>query len=436
MKNEDPEAAYREAAEYIDRQFVSFRTAGRTAYHEGLQTMERMCQAMGDPQRRFAAVHVAGTNGKGSVCHMLAAALRAAGCRTGLYTSPHMHDMRERIRIDGVPIAGDDVAAFVSRYRGVMEREGLSYFEMTTAMAFDCFARHEVDVAVIETGLGGRLDATNVITPVLSIITNIGLDHTDILGDTLAAVAGEKAGIIKPGVPVLIGESHPETMPVFEARAAVCGSNLTAADRKREFLSRETTDFGQRLTFRRLPDGQPETFDTDLAGAYQSKNMATVLCAVDILNRDAGFRIDDRALCEGLRTAAATTGFTGRWQILSRRPTVIADGGHNVHGFSQSLNQLKTERRDRLRIVIGMAADKDIDGVLSLLPADADYYFTAADTPRALAAGRLAELAAAHSLHGTVCASPAEALAQARRASSPDDLIFVCGSLYLVSEIV
>lgn len=428
---------YNEALRYIDDRFVSFQTVGRTAYRGGLEAIASMCRRMGDPQRRYPTLHIAGTNGKGSVAHMLAATLQAAGYRTGLYTSPHLHDFRERIRIDGTPISEEGVCNFLDRHAQDMEAEGLSYFEMTTAMAFDWFARNEVDVAVIETGLGGRLDATNIITPRLSIITNIGLDHCDLLGDTIARIAGEKAGIIKPSVPVLIGETHPESRPVFVARAAETNSPILFADTRYACTAKTTCDDCARYTLRNLADDTETDYEVDLSGDYQQKNLITVRAAIDLLRQYAPtLAVSNEALHTGLRHAAATTGLRGRWQIIGHEPLTVADGGHNPAGLTETMRQLAACRCNRLYMVIGFAADKDLDHILDLLPQKAYYLFTQADSPRALPAAQLAELAARHGLHGETAPSAEAALQRARELATPQDMIFVGGSFYLIANLV
>lgn len=290
---------YQEALDFLNGNFVSFQTAGRTAYKGGLEAITGMCRAMGDPQRDYLSIHIAGTNGKGSVAHMLASVLQAAGYRTGLYTSPHLHDFRERIRVDGEMIPQEKVAAFLDRYGKEMTERGLSYFEMTTAMAFHRFSEAGVEVAVVETGLGGRLDATNVLQPILSIITNIGLDHSDILGPTVAHIAAEKAGIIKPGIPVLVGETDPESAPVFTARAAECGSPLVFADRTYECTGSTLRPPLQYCTLRRIGDGATRTIAIDLLGEYQRKNLVTVRTAVSLLRHRTQLDISRRAMLDG-----------------------------------------------------------------------------------------------------------------------------------------
>lgn len=427
---------YSEAQDFLNENFISFQTAGRAAYKEGLEAITQMCRLMGDPQRHYMTIHIAGTNGKGSVAHMLASILQSAGYRTGLYTSPHLHDFRERIRIDGVPVAWERVAAFLGEYGIQMKETGLSYFEMTTAMAFKCFSESSVEVAVVETGLGGRLDATNVVTPHLSIVTNIGLDHCSILGDTIEKIAEEKAGIIKRGVPVVIGQSHPQSDSVFTARARQCGSPIVFADRTYECIERSVHFPRQRCTLRRLRDGRTQELDLDLMGSFQQKNLITVRTAVSTLRHSTPLNISTRALLDGLRNAAESTGLQGRWQILSREPLTVADGGHNIHGMTEVVTQLKSESYEKLIMVIGFASDKDTGSILRALPQDAHYIFTQADSPRALQAAELARKASVYGLAGEVEERPADALSRARALASPRDMIFIGGSIYMISEIL
>ena len=427
---------YQEALDFLNGHFVSFQTAGRTAYKGGLEAITGMCRAMGDPQRDYLSIHIAGTNGKGSVAHMLASVLQAAGYRTGLYTSPHLHDFRERIRVDGEMIPQEKVAAFLDRYGKEMTERGLSYFEMTTAMAFHRFSEAGVEVAVVETGLGGRLDATNVLQPILSIITNIGLDHSDILGPTVAHIAAEKAGIIKPGIPVLVGETDPESAPVFTARAAECGSPLVFADRTYECTGSTLRPPLQYCTLRRIGDGATRTIAIDLLGEYQRKNLVTVRTAVSLLRHRTQLDISRRAMLDGCRNAMATTGLSGRWQVLAETPLTVADGGHNPHGMTEIVRQLNAGGYERLYMVLGFSADKELDDILPLLPGAAYYLFTQAASPRALPAAELAAKAERYGLHGETLPEAAAALARARALASPHDMIFIGGSFYLIGEII
>lgn len=427
---------YREALEFLDGNFVSFQTAGRTAYRGGLDAIAAMCRAMGDPQRDYMTIHIAGTNGKGSVAHILASVLQAAGYRTGLYTSPHLHDFRERIRVNGKKIPEEGVAGFMTAYGRTMTELGLSYFEMTTAMAFKWFAETDTEVAVIETGLGGRLDATNVIIPALSVITNIGIDHSDILGPTIARIATEKAGIIKKDVPVVVGETHPESAPVFIAHAAACGAPLTFADQTYACTESKLCPPLQYFTLRRIRDGFTQTIGLDLLGAYQRKNLITARTAVSLLRRCTPLAISTRALLDGCRRAAASTGLAGRWQVLSQAPLTVADGGHNPLGMTEIARQLQAGGYERLYMVLGFSADKELEAILPLLPAEAHYIFTQADSPRALPVAELAALGARYGLHGETAPDAKAALERARSLASPRDMIFVGGSFYIVGEIV
>lgn len=427
---------YSEAASFLNENFVSFQTAGRSAYRGGLETITAMCRAMGDPQRDYLTIHIAGTNGKGSVAHILASVLQAAGYRTGLYTSPHLHDFRERIRVDGEPIPQKGVAGFFTDYGEKMKEAGLSYFEMTTAMAFKWFSKSGVEVAVIETGLGGRLDATNVITPVLGIITNIGPEHRDILGDTPEKIAAEKAGIIKKGVPVLIGRTDPGSSEVFTARAAESDAPLIFAGNTYECTGKALNPSCQRFTIRRLCDGRTQEIDLDLLGAYQQENLITARAAISLLRHKTQLNISTRAMLAGCRNVVRTTGLSGRWQVISNAPLTVADGGHNPHAIMQIARQLESQDYDKLYMVVGFAADKEMNEILPLLPEKAHYIFTQADSPRALPAEKLAIMAASHGLKGITVKDAAPALEKARTMASNRDMIFIGGSFYLVSEII
>jgi dihydrofolate synthase/folylpolyglutamate synthase len=370
---------YAEAIDFLFNSLPVWERAGAGAYKPGIERIAAFVAALGLETKHNEAdacfsrkplfVHVAGTNGKGSVSHMLAAVLQKAGYRTGLFTSPHLVDFRERIRVDGEMIPESAVTEFTELYRDEMVASELTFFEMTTAMGLWWFSRAGCDIAVIETGLGGRLDSTNIITPRVSVITNVALEHTQYLGHTIAAIAAEKAGIIKAGGPVVIGETDPESAPVVRARAAQLGSEIVFADKKHFQFS--------------IPD-----FQLDLGGEYQQKNLATVLAAVDILRR--GLTIPYDALREGLAHAAEITGLRGRWQVVGRAPLVVLDTAHNAHGIAGVARQIARQPREKLYMVMGFAADKDLDAILPLLPADAHYILTRADTPRAMTAEELA----------------------------------------------
>jgi dihydrofolate synthase/folylpolyglutamate synthase len=425
---------YSETINYLYSAAPMFQQIGSAAYKEGLENTLRIDAYLQHPHRRYATIHVAGTNGKGSVSHLLASVLQEAGYKVGLYTSPHLVDFRERIRINGQMIDEAYVVDFVAQHRAFMESLQPSFFEWTTAMAFAAFADREVDIAVIEVGLGGRLDCTNIITPLISIITNISLDHTKLLGDTPTAIAREKAGIIKPETPVVIGEATDEVKAVFE-------EVRTARWQGREWVYAQETN--PIRSARLLPSGYweletdqyPELID-ELGGLAQEKNAATVLCAIRILNHlpDARFRIPPKAVYRGFRYVVENTGLLGRWQVVQQRPKIVLDTGHNLGGIAYIVRQLQSEHYRHLHIVFGMVNDKDIRGVLALLPTTAVYYFTQAAIPRALDARQLAAQAAEFGLHGEAYPSVAAALDAACQAADAADFIFVGGSTFVVAE--
>lgn len=429
---------YLETVEYLFATTPSFQAVGADAYKPGLERVTEFCRVLGNPQNDYLTIHVAGTNGKGSTSHMLASILQKAGYRVGLFTSPHLRDFRERMRVDGQMISERRVVEFVEREKERMKSLGLSFFEITTAMAFKFFAESEVEVAVIETGLGGRLDATNIIKPILSVVTNIGLDHTDLLGSTLAQVAREKAGIIKPGVPIILGEASEEYNEVFEQRAGELSAPLVYAERECRLSEGEPTERGQRFAMERCRDGHRFDVEIDLGGEYQCHNVITVAVAADILDRHTPITIGRRAFLDGMAQAAASTSLAGRWQRLCERPFTVCDTGHNAHGMKYVAQQLGalTERHPRLFCVIGFARDKQIDDVLRMLPTKAHYIFTQASTPRALEAERLFDMGTSAGLSGEVQPSVEAALARVREIATADDAIFIGGSNYVVAEIV
>ncbi|WP_246073596.1 bifunctional folylpolyglutamate synthase/dihydrofolate synthase [Dinghuibacter silviterrae] len=407
---------------------------GAAAYKGDLGNTIALCDILENPENRFKSIHIAGTNGKGSVSHMLAAILQCAGYRTGLYTSPHLHDFRERIKVDGKEITEDFVVDFVSHIQPHIDTIDPSFFEITVAMAFDYFANQEVDIAVIETGLGGRLDSTNVILPELSVITNIGYDHMHILGDTLEKIAAEKAGIIKRDIPVVIGEFREVTGPLFVRKAREKHAPIMFADRERSATnwSFEGQDMKIEVTIRHTDI--KDYYTLDLAGLYQTKNLLTVLQAVQQL-REKGWNIKDSALREGLAKTRALTGLHGRWERLHQHPTVIADVAHNEDGIRELIRQIEVTTFHQLHIVIGMVKDKDIRSVLHLLPQDAHYYFTQADIPRALPKEDLWAAAEDAGLQGKAYEDVNTALQEALGHAHKDDLILVCGSVFVVGEI-
>jgi dihydrofolate synthase/folylpolyglutamate synthase len=427
---------YRQTIEYLYAQLPMYSRIGAAAYKEDLHNTIALCNAIDDPQTKFKSIHVAGTNGKGSTSHMLAAMLQQAGYKTGLYTSPHLKDFRERIKINGEMINRDFVVEFVERTKTISEQIQPSFFELTVAMAFDYFEKEKVDIAVIETGLGGRLDSTNIITPILSIITNIGYDHMDILGDTLEKIAAEKAGIIKTGVPVVIGEYLPETKNIFIEKAEQCNAPIYFAQDEyavsnihytMQLLSCDVTSTEHNIT---------EIFELDLNGLYQTKNIRTVLCAEGILMQQ-GFAIKNEDEKAALKNVKKLTGLYGRWDVISSNPTIVLDVAHNEDGIKQLLQQLSIvhQTSHNVHFVMGMVKDKDISKVLSLLPKNAQYYFTNAHIERALAYKELQEKANAFDLHGESFDEVNEAIKAAKNKAATDDIIIVCGSVFLVAEV-
>jgi dihydrofolate synthase/folylpolyglutamate synthase len=422
---------YQETLKYLFGQLPMYQRTGRAAYKADLSNTLALDKYFGHPHRKFRTIHVAGTNGKGSVSHMLASVLQSAGYRTGLYTSPHLTDFRERIKIDGHMIPEADVVHFVDQHSGVLERVSPSFFEMTVIMAFDYFARKEVDVAVVEVGLGGRLDSTNIITPDLSVITNIGLDHTMFLGDTLAAIAGEKAGIIKPGVPVVIGRFQEEIAAVFREKALKERTSLFFSSEMVKMKGCEVQESQQRII---LESGLGEnTYNLPLLGNYQQENLRTVVAALNLMSR-AWYELPVDAIMGGIENVIKNTGLAGRWQKLSDSPLVVCDAGHNVDGISKVVKQLEASGRENIHIVWGMVDDKDVTGVLSILPKTARYYFTKAAIPRAMDEKALQEAAESYGLRGEACGDVRSAIESAKKNASDNDLIFIGGSTFVVAE--
>ena len=405
---------YSETITYLYQRTPLFQQVGAGAYKEGLTNSLLLDEHLGHPHRLFRSIHVAGTNGKGSCSHTLAAILQSAGYRVGLYTSPHLVDFRERIRVNGVPVSEQYVVDFVERERSFFEPLHPSFFELTTAMAFRYFADCHVDVAVVEVGLGGRLDCTNLISPDLSVITNISFDHTQFLGHTLAAIAREKAGIIKPHTPVVVGEVLPETRSVFEQQAQAMEAPLYFAEE-------------QSLLYADV--------EMELKGCYQQKNRATVLTAIPLLQQ-AGYRVGEAEVRRGFAQVVELTGLQGRWQQLQDAPRMVCDTGHNVGGIRYVAEQLKSQHCRTLRMVMGMVNDKDIRGVLALLPRQAVYYFTQASVKRALPVEEFARLAMEAGLQGSCYPDVASAVRAAQKESLPEDFIFVGGSSYIVADLL
>jgi dihydrofolate synthase/folylpolyglutamate synthase len=425
---------YAETLEYLFSKLPMYSRIGAAAYKTDLHNTIALLEHIGNPHQSIRTIHIAGTNGKGSVSHMLAAILQAAGYKTGLYTSPHLKDFRERIRIDGTMIPEHTVIDFTESIRPAIEEIEPSFFELTVAMAFDHFAKAQVDIAVIETGLGGRLDSTNVINPELSIITNIGWDHMNLLGDTLGKIAFEKAGIIKKNTPVVVGEQIPETMPVFLDKAQNMQAPLTWSGTNYRIQSHR--QHSNRLIAEVIETGSIHTspYSLDLTGIYQLKNLLTVLESVNILQA-AGWNISDHALRSALDNVKTITGFSGRWEVLQNDPMLVLDVAHNTHGLAQVLEQLRLTPHKKLHIVLGMVNDKQIDDVLRMLPTSANYYFTQASIPRALPSHLLKEQAMAVGLEGLEYRDVNNAIEEALKRADPNDLILVTGSIFLVGEV-
>nr|WP_317192003.1 folylpolyglutamate synthase/dihydrofolate synthase family protein [Salegentibacter maritimus] len=404
--------AYTKTVEWMFQQLPMFQRVGAQAFKKDLSRTIKLDEYLGNPHKNFKSVHIAGTNGKGSTSHMLASILQEAGYKVGLYTSPHLKDFRERIKVNGKFIPKKNVVGFVEGHRDFLTENNLSFFEMTVGMAFDYFSKTKVDIAIIEVGLGGRLDSTNIITPEVSVITNIGLDHTAFLGDTIAEIAKEKAGIIKDNVPVIIGETQKETTRVFKEEALKHKSEIY---------------FAQDLKL--------ENYDTDLKGGYQNKNMKTAVAAIKAL-REKGWEIPEECLKNGLNSVKLHTSLQGRWDILREKPRVICDTAHNAEGLSLVFKQLKNEKFQHLHIVLGVVNDKDLEKILPLFPKAALYYFSKPAVPRGLDAEILQQKAADFGLEGSLFGSISEAYDAALDAALDQDLVFIGGSTFSVAEII
>lgn len=427
---------YAETIDFLFTQLPMYQRIGKAAYKANLDNTLALDEYFGHPHTKFKSIHVAGTNGKGSTSHILASVLMQAGYKVGLYTSPHLRTFRERIRINGEMISENAVVDFVAKNKPIFDKIKPSFFEMTVAMAFDYFAKQNIDVAVIEVGLGGRLDSTNIITPEVSIITNIALDHIELLGDTLTRIAGEKAGIIKPHIPVVVSQKQPEVADVFIEKSNKVDAPLTFAWQKYTPVARkidETT--GHQIISTQSSNGETHNWEIDLLGCYQQHNLPGVLTAVDIL-KERGFKISSENISEGIKTVQQATGLMGRWQKLGSNPDIYCDTGHNVDGITQTMKQIQSMKFNKLHIVIGMVSDKNIDGVLDLLPQNATYYFTKASIPRALDEKILQEKAHQFNLIGNTYSTVQEAFTAAQTDAGHNDLIYVGGSTFVVAEVV
>ena len=424
---------YDETVQYLFNCAPPFQQVGGAAYKEGLSTTIALDDHLGNPHRKFPTIHIAGTNGKGSTSHTLAAILQECGYKVGLYTSPHLVDFRERIKVNGEVASEEYVIRFVQEHRAFFEPLSPSFFELTTAMAFSYFAEQQVDVAIIEVGLGGRLDCTNIITPKLSVITNISFDHTQFLGSTLAEIAGEKAGIMKQGVPVVIGETTPETKMVFSEKATSVGAPLTFAEEEALLLSATPLPNGG-FAYDTATHG---VIEGELGGDYQKKNTNTLLSVISRL-KECGFVINGDAVRKGFTNVCSTTGFMGRWQTVGTSPRIVCDAGHNTGGIKYIVEQLEREskRHTTLRIVFGMVNDKDITAVLAMMPTNAIYYFTQAGIKRAMSANELMEKALPYGLKGRCYPTVQDALQAAKGDSAISDFIFVGGSCFIVADLL
>lgn len=425
---------YQQTIDYLFHRLPMFSRLGAAAFKADLTNTIRLCEAVGNPQLKFKSIHIAGTNGKGSVSHMLAAILQTAGYKTGLYTSPHLKDFRERIKVNGEMVKEAFIIDFTERIKPLIEEIEPSFFEITVAMAFAWFAQQKVDIAVVEVGLGGRLDSTNIITPELSVITNIGYDHMNMLGNTLEEIAGEKAGIIKKGIPVVIGEALPETKLVFLQKAKEADSIIQFANEKRWVTDWKQEEHALVVTVADNHTDERKNYKLDLTGLYQLKNIVTVLESAHTLIRQ-GWEIEEKHIENALLQVKKLTGLHGRWEVIRQRPFTVLDVGHNEDGIKQIAEQLEFCNFQKLHIVIGIVKDKDIAKVFPLLPKYATYYFTKAQIPRALPENELAEKAKEFGLYGQAFATVHEALQQAADNADKEDMILVCGSVFVVGEV-
>lgn len=403
---------YPETLDYLFSQLPMYQRVGNAAYKANLDNTYRLSEILNHPEKQFKSVHIAGTNGKGSTSHMLAAVLQEAGYKVGLYTSPHLKDFRERIKINGEMISKNDVIDFVKEYKHEFEKIQLSFFEWTVGLAFHYFAKQKVDIAIVETGLGGRLDSTNIITPEVAVITNISMDHTQFLGDTLAKIAAEKAGIIKSTIPIVIGETQAEIKPVFIEKANQLNAPIQFAD-----------------------EGLIQEYESDLKGAYQQQNKKTVVATIQVL-QELGWKIAENHIKQGLLNVVKNTGLMGRWQVLSKQPFTVCDTGHNEAGIKLILAQINQQSFEKLHFVLGVVNDKDIANILQLLPKNATYYFCQAKIPRALEVSILAEKASAVGLSGTAFPTVEAAYGAAQKNATAQDMIFIGGSTFVVAEVV
>ena len=424
---------YPQTLDYLFSRLPMFQRIGAAAYKANLDNTFAICKALGHPEKKIKCVHVAGTNGKGSSSHMLAAVLQQAGYKTGLYTSPHLIDFRERIKINGKQIPKTDVVKFVEDYKNTYYSIEPSFFEWTVGLAFHYFAAQEVDIAIIEVGLGGRLDSTNVIKPECCLITNIGFDHINLLGNTLPLIAAEKAGIIKEKIPVIISQTQIEVLSVFNTKAQSLKAPISFADKQYKVISNSIQDNLLCIELHEKVKNKTQLYKLDISGLYQIKNLQGVLSCLEILKKK-GFIIEDDAILKALQNVKKLTGLMGRWQTLSENPLIIADTGHNEDGIKEVLKNLERYTYKKLHIVFGVVNDKDVTSILNLLPKTATYYFCKANIPRALPEKELFDLAKQHDLKGKKFPTVSEALTEAKKQAKPTDLIFVGGSTFTVAD--
>jgi len=425
---------YQETIDYLYHTLPMFSRIGAAAIKKDITNTVRLCEALGNPQHKFKSIHIAGTNGKGSTSHMLAAILQTAGYKTGLYTSPHLKDFRERIKVNGMMCEEQFVVDFTKRIQPLINEIEPSFFEITVAMAFEYFVEQKVDIAVIEVGLGGRLDSTNIITPELSVITNIGWDHMNMLGDSLEKIAFEKAGIIKKNIPVVIGEISAASRPVFEEKAKECSAPIIFAQEQKYVADWKYEHHHLIVEVVHHSNDERENYHLDLPGIYQTKNLLTVLETAHQLHLK-GWKTDTLIIQKALHQIKKLTGLHGRWEVIQEDPVVVLDVGHNEDGIKQIAEQLELSTYDHLHIVIGMVKDKEVEKVLALLPHHATYYFTKAQIPRALEAENLKQNAESLGLHGNSYSTVNDALQAALTNAEKEDMILVCGSVFVVGEV-
>lgn len=425
---------YQETIEYLYQQLPVFHRIGKKAFKADLDNTIKLCQHLDNPHKKFKTIHIAGTNGKGSSSHYLASILQSAGYKVGLYTSPHLKSFTERIRINGVPILENSVISFVENNRKFLEELKPSFFEMSVGMAFEYFAKEQVDIAVVEVGLGGRLDSTNIITPILSLITNISLDHTDILGDTISKIASEKAGIIKENIPVVISERNTETESVFLQKSKLENAPIYFAEDFYSVENYEEKELYLEMGVIDFSNNCKTILFSQLVGEYQVKNILGVLKSVELLNQ-LDFSINSEAIFQGVKKVITNTGLQGRWQLLSHNPTMLCDTAHNVAGFIQVLNSIKKIKYQNLWMILGFVSDKDISGILELLPKAANYIFCQASIPRALDALELSIIAQKYDLIGEVIPEVNNAIHRIKSIAEFNDLIYIGGSTFIVAEI-